>query len=339
MSPRYLTLIAAAMLVVPATAQTPKPAAPAAPKAATTAPVKKFVTPRTPWGDPDLQGPYSNLSEQGTPLERPDQFKGRQLQDVTGDELKKIRQGIQDRTVQSFAGPLHAPDSWWQVDLNLTKGSQAWFVLDPEDGKIPALTAEATARNQARAAERRTANRGPADSYTDRSYYDRCITRGFPGSMMPVIYGNSYEIVQTPGFVAITYEMIHETRIIPLGKKEHTAKAPSYMGDAIGRWEGDTLVVETVNFKDETAYRNANGATLKITERFTRTAPDTVTWAATIEDPKTWVRPWTFAMPLTRDATQPVLEYACHEGNIGLVGILSAARAEEKAAEEAKNKK
>jgi hypothetical protein len=131
--------------------------------------------------------------------------------------------------------------------------------------------------------------------------------------------------------------MIHETRIIPLDSTPHVSSSiKSYMGDARGHWEGDTLVVETTNFKDETAFRNANGATLKITERFTRTAPDTVSWAVTVEDPKTWTKPWTFAMPLTRDTTQPVLEYGCHEGNLGLRNILSSARSEEKAAEEAK---
>jgi hypothetical protein len=325
MSPRYLasTVMAAAMLLaVSAAAQAPK---------ATTA-VKKWTAPRTPWGDPDLQGPYSNLSENGTPMERPNEFVGRQLQDVKGDELKAIKQAAQNRTVQAFAGPLHAPDSWWQADLNLVKGTQAWFVIDPEDGKIPAMTAEGRARIAAAQAAKRALGHGPSDSWEDRSYYDRCITRGMPGSMLPVIYGNSYEIVQTPGFVAITYEMIHETRIIPIDAKPQPhvgSSIKSYMGDARGHWEGDTLVVETTNFKDETAFSNANGSTLKLTERFTRTAPDTVTWSVTVDDPQTWTKPWTFAMPLTRDTTQPVLEYGCHEGNLGLRNILSSARAEE----------
>jgi hypothetical protein len=339
MSFRYTAttaVVAAMLLAVTTSAQSPKPA-PGAAKSTT--PQKKWTAPRTPWGDPDLQGPYSNLSEQGTPFERPNEFVGRQLQDVKGEELKALKQASQNRTVQSFAGPLHAPDSWWQADLNLVKGSQAWFVIDPEDGKIPALTAEGTARIAANQAARRALGHGPSDSWEDRSYYDRCITRGMPGSMLPVIYGNSYEIVQTPGFVAISYEMIHETRIIPISAAPHVgASIKSYMGDARGWWEGDTLVVETTNFRDETAYRNANGSTLKLTERFTRTAPDTVTWAVTVDDPKTWTKPWTFAMPLTRDATQPVLEYGCHEGNLGLRNILSAARAEEKAAADAAKK-
>jgi hypothetical protein len=154
--------------------------------------------------------------------------------------------------------------------------------------------------------------------------------------MMPVIYGNSYQILQTQDYVAIRYEMIHETRIIPLDGRPHSSSnIRSYMGDARGRWDGDTLVVETINFRDDGTYRGANGSTLKITERFTRVAPATVKWVVTLEDPKTWVKPWTFAMPLTIDDTQPVLEYACHEGNLGLRNILSAARAEEKMAAEA----
>jgi hypothetical protein len=151
--------------------------------------------------------------------------------------------------------------------------------------------------------------------------------------MIPAIYGNSYQILQTPDYVAIRYEMIHETRIVPLDGRAHTSpKIRTYMGDARGHWEGDTLVVETMNFRDEASYRNSNGSTLRLTERFTRVGPSTVKWAVTVEDPKTWVRPWTFAMPLTIDDTQPVLEYACHEGNLGLRNILSAARSEEEAA-------
>jgi hypothetical protein len=297
---------------------------------------KTWTAPKTPWGDPDIQGWFSNLSENGTPLERPAQFANRKLEDIKGEELLAIKQAAQNRTVESFAGPLHAPEDWWQKDLNMVKGTQAWLVVDPPDGKVPPLTAEANARNAARAEARRANPRGPADSWEDRSLYDRCITRGLPGSMMPVIYGNSYQILQTPDYVAIRYEMIHETRIIPLDGRPHvSSKVRTYMGDPRGHWEGDTLVVETTNFRDEDAFRNSNAATLKLTERFTRVGPSTVKWAVTVEDPKTWTKPWTFAMPLTIDDTQPVLEYACHEGNLGLRNILSSARAEEKKAAEA----
>jgi hypothetical protein len=325
----FAALIAALPLTqVGALAQTAK---------STSSTTAKWTPPRTAWGDPDLQGWFSNLSEDGTPLERPAQFEGRKLEDIKGEELASIKKGVQDRTIKTFQGPLHAPEHFWQDDLNLLKGSQAWLIVDPPDGKIPPLTQQAKEK-QTRAGPRR-ANSRPA-SWEDLTLYDRCITRGLPGSMMPAIYGNSYQIVQAPGVVAIRYEMVHETRVIPLDSRPHLpAGMGSYMGDPRGHWEGDTLVVETTNFRPETAYRGANADTLKLVERFTRIAPDKVKWAVTVEDPQTWTRPWTFAMPLTIDPSQPVLEYGCHEGNYGLANILSAARAaDQKDAEEAAKK-
>ena len=305
--------------------------------------------PRTPWGDPDIQGNYTNLWEAGTPFERPDQFAGRRIEDITRDELLKMRLAIQDRTrEEQLAGEIGGTRWIWLDSHNHAKGSMPWFVVDPVDGKIPPVTPEAQARQAARAAARKASGRGPADSYTDRSLYDRCISRGLPGSMMPAIYGNSYRIVQAPGYVAITYEMIHETRVIPLDPVYRNGSAPflegsrghaatrSYMGDARGWWEGDTLVVETTNFRDETAYRGSNAATLKLVERFTPTAPDKLRWSVTVDDPSTWARPWTFAMPLTLDNSEQLFEYGCHEGNYAMVNILSGARAEEQAAAAAK---
>ena len=295
-----------------------------------------YTAPRTPWGDPDLQGNYTNLWEAGTPFERPDQFAGRTLEDIKGEELAAIRRGIQERTrTEQLAGDIGGTRWIWLDSHDHAKGSMAWFVVDPSDGRIPALTAEARARQAARAEARKKSGRGPADSYTDRSLYDRCISRGVPGSMMPAIYGNSYQIVQAPGYVVIRYEMIHEARVIPIGDGEHLPPTMrSYMGDARGRWEGQTLVVETTNIRDEIAYRGSQGATLKLIERFTPFAPDKVRWAVTVDDPSTWVRPWTFAMPLTLDNTEPLFDYECHEGNYAMSNILSAARAEERAAAE-----
>lgn len=296
-----------------------------------------YVAPRTPWGDPDLQGWLTNVQMNGVPLERPDAFAGRKLEDISEAELVKLRQAAQERILNNFKGDIHGPDHWWQDDLNLVEGKQAWLIIDPEDGKVPPLTARAQERAAARNVARRNSGRGPADGPEDRSLYDRCITRGLPGSMMPVIYGNSYQIVQSPGFVVIRYEMIHEARVIPISRTPHVGSAiRSYMGDARGWWDGDTLVVETTNFKENSTYRNANADTLKIVERFRRTAPDKIQWAVTLDDPGTWTRPWTFSMPLTIDPSQPVFEYACHEGNYGLRNILTAARAEEAAAAAAK---
>ena len=191
------------------------------------------------------------------------------------------------------------------------------MVVEPPDGKIPPMTPEgqqrAAARAAATAADRRV--RGPADAPEDRSLYDRCISRGLPNSMMPTIYGNSYQIVQSPGFVAIRYEMIHETRIIPLDGRPHLGQAiRPYMGDGRGHWEGDTLVVETTNFRQETAYRGADPRSLRLIERFTRVAADKVMWAVTVDDPRTWTRPWAFAVPLTMNDDEAILSTPVTKG-------------------------
>ncbi len=294
-----------------------------------------YVPPRTPWGDPDISGAYNNSDESGIPFERPDEFAGRRLEDFTPAELAELTRRRQDQTIErnptlsEFPGatsPMHWFENYFAAN------SRAWLVSDPQDGHVPAQTQEA----QDRAAERREARegRGPADSYLDRSLYDRCITRGVPGSGMPAIYGNSYSIQQGPGVVAITYEMVHDTRVIPLDGRGHLPSSMrQYLGDARGRWEGDTLVVETTNFTDQTPYRGSSEH-LRLVERFTPIGPDTVEWSVTLDDPHTWDRPWAFAMHLTHDESQPPFEYACHEGNYGLENVLSAARAEERARSE-----
>jgi hypothetical protein len=295
---------------------------------------------RTAWGDPDLTGVYSNSDEAGIPFEKPSQFEGRRLEDITDAELNQLRQARQNQTLERAVSASDDPEGhpqlfWWET-LNATN-SRAWLVLDPPDGRIPPETPEARQRAAARAEARRLLGHGPADGPEDRSLYDRCISRGLPGSMMPAIYGSSYEIVQGQGSVAIIYEMIHETRVIPLDGRSHVGRGiRTYMGDARGRWDGNTLVVETTNFKDQTAYRGANGETLRLVERFKPVGPRTVEWSVTAEDPTTWTRPWTFAMNLTKkDASQRPFEYACHEGNYGLRNILSGARAVERAAGQA----
>ncbi|HZI80661.1 MAG TPA: hypothetical protein VFD69_14165 [Vicinamibacterales bacterium] len=306
-------------------------------QAASPAPKGKFTAPRTPWGDPDLQGSFTNRDENGTPFEQPADLAGKKMSDFGEKEMAALRKSRQARA-QAGAGRIGGseeedtgagPSHWYEhLDAN---NAQPWLVSEPADGKVPALTAEARQRATARQAARR--GRGPADSWIDRSLYDRCITRGIPGSMMPAIYGNAYDITQGPGFVAIRYEMIHETRVIPLDNRKHLpASMKAYAGDARAHFEGDTLVIETTNFNEANAYRGAS-ANLKMTERFTLVGPDTIKWEARFEDPSTWERPWAFTMPLKRDTESGGLfEYACHEGNRGLANILSAARAEEKAA-------
>jgi hypothetical protein len=314
---------------------------PAIPKTAVKA--TRWVTPRTPWGDPDISGNLTNLYELDTPFERPEAFAGRKLEDIKEEELLNIRRAIRDRTTEERSTPeslaLSGSRWFWFDALDHLRGGMPWLVIDPPDGKIPPVTTEGRQRAAVRAAERQNSGHGPADSWSDRSLYDRCISRGLPGSMMPAIYGNSYQIVQGPGYVAIRYEMVNETRIIPLDGRPHVGPAlRSYMGDARGHWEGDTLVVETANFKDETAYRGASGATLRLIEGFTRTGPDKIMWRVTVDDPKTWTRPWTFGMPLTFNDKEQIFEYACHEGNYAMSNLLNAARSGEKAAEEAAKK-
>ncbi len=288
---------------------------------------------KTSWGDPAIAGAYNNSDESGIPFERPQEFADRTLASFTPEELAKITQQRQEQTIErnptlsEFPGatsPMHWFENYFAAN------SRAWLVSDPPDGKVPPLTDEA--KQRAAAAQDARKGRGPADSYVDRSLYDRCITRGVPGSMMPAIYGNSYQIGQSPDAVTITYEMIHDTRVIPLDGRPHISSSiRQYVGDARGHWEGNTLVVETTNFTDKVPYRGSS-RDLKLVERFTPLGPDTLEWSVTFEDPRTWTRPWTFAMNLTHDESQPPFEYACHEGNYGLRNILSAARAEEAAA-------
>ena len=294
-----------------------------------------YSPPRTPWGDPDLQGAFTNSDESLIPMERPDALAGKTLDAISEAELAKLIEQRNldreeaDRQRWELRSPLH-----WFENIN-PKNSRAWMVSDPPDGKIPAQTAEARARAAGRAAARK--GRGEADSWEDRSMFDRCISRSVPGSMMPAIYGNSYQIQQGPGYVAILYEMIHEARVIPLGDQPHVAPSMrSYMGDARGRFEGNTLVVETRGFNEKIQYRGSS-QNLVLTERFTPVGPNTVEWSVTFNDPSTWVRPWTFGMHLTKvpDLEGP-FEYACHEGNYAMFNLLEAARAEEKVAAGAK---
>ena len=305
------------------------------PRAAT---AKPFVAPKTPWGDPDLQGGWTNVNENGIPFERPDALAGKQLETVDDSELAELVKERDEARVrgaaaiggrETGAGPVH-----WYEHYG-AKNSRAWMVIDPPDGRIPPQTPAALARIGGRAGGRGgraggAGEGGRADSWLDRSFYDRCITRGLPGSMMPAIYGNAYDITQAPGIVAVRYEMVHETRIIRLDSTPRSG-LPSHMGDARGHFEGDTLVVETIGFDPRTAYRNGSPK-MKLTERFKPVSANTIEWSMTVDDPDTWTKPWTFAMNLTADPHQPLFEYACHEGNYAMRNILSAARAEEAAA-------
>jgi hypothetical protein len=285
--------------------------------------------PRTSWGDPRIEGTYTNKDEFGTPFERPDDLAGKQRREFGPEQMKEL---MVERTRRAQAGAARiggsatndtgaGPPHWYEHLEAIN--SRPWLVSEPADGKVPAVTDAARERAQARSLPKREA----PDTYTDMSLYDRCITIGLPGSMMPMIYGNAYRITQSPGYVAIQYEMVHEARIIPLNDSPRVASdLDYYMGDARGRWDGDTLVVETRNIRPEAAYRNASES-LVVTERFTPVDANTLSWEVRFEDPATWTAPWAFEMPLKRDAEAAPFEYACHEGNLGLANILSAARA------------
>jgi hypothetical protein len=304
-----------------------------------------FKAPRTPWGDPDLQGIWPGTESLGIPLQRDPKLGTRN--ELTDAEFAALAAQMQRRIDEmeaefdletadtSTAGQVGSPTSpqpHWQERGRPSR--QASLIIDPPDGRMPPLTPPARARNQAIQAGRKS--RGPADSYTDRSLYDRCVTRGVIGSILPVIYNNGNEIVQAPGYVVIRNEMIHESRIVPLDGRPYVGPAIRlWMGDSRGRWEGETLIVETRNLTARTGISQGGGnphsEALVITERFTLTGADTLQYQVTLDDPQTWTRPWTISFPWKRDPNYHVFEYGCHEGNYAMRNLLSAARAEEQA--------
>jgi hypothetical protein len=306
-----------------------------------------YTVPRTAWGDPDLQGKWPGTDMVGVPMQRDEKLGTRNVltdEEIAESERRAAQQEEQDNadfelenaasTPGGDVGGAVSPPPHW-----LERGEpqrQASLIVDPPHGRMPAFTQAAQDR-QAGLRELRQ-SRGPADSYTDRSNYDRCITRGLAGSVLPVIYNNGTQIFQSPGYVAIVNEMIHETRIVPLDSRPHASSAiKMWLGDSRGRFEGDTLVVETTNFTDRTGVGVNGGGqrhseALKITERYTRVADDLIAYRMTIEDPQTWTAPWTMEFPLKRDDDYGMFEYACHEGNLAMFNILSGARADDRKA-------
>jgi hypothetical protein len=232
-------------------------------------------------------------------------------------------------------------DFWWDPGRKVTT-LRTSMVIDPPDGRVPPQTEEA--RKRAAEESKRPAFRGAGaagrgtDSWLDRSTFERCITRGLPAAMTPTAYNNNYRITQSPGYVAIEIEMLGGTRLIPTdGRAQIPSSMRQWMGNSVGRWEGDTLVVETKNFTDKVLYRGASEH-MQLLERFTRVAPDQIEYRFTVTDPTTFTRPWTALVPMVVTGEQ-MFEYACHEGNYGLEGILSGAREDERAAAEAAGRK
>ncbi len=293
---------------------------------------RPWTLPRTADGQPDLQGIWTNATL--TPLERPRELAGKEFftEAEAAEYARQLRaRNNADRRDSNAEADLAVGynDVWWERGAAVVSTRRTSLIVDPPDGRIPPLTPEAQKR-AADAAAARSAH--PADGPEDRSLADRCIVRGNAGPpMMPAGYNNNYQILQTPEFVAILIEMIHDVRIIPLDGRPHLSKKVQRLtGDSRGRWEGTTLVVETTNFTGKTNFRGS-GEHLRVVERFTRTDESTLLYQFTVDDPQSFTRPWTGEIPMKR-AEGPLFEYACHEGNLSMENILSTARDEEAAA-------
>ncbi|HUK34462.1 MAG TPA: hypothetical protein VLV86_11150, partial [Vicinamibacterales bacterium] len=273
----------------------------------------------------DLQGVWTSDDARSVPMQRPSQFGDRKF--LTDEEFAE-RKRRDDET----RGDTKAGAGTFVGEVGSRTVRQTSLVIDPPEGRTPPLTGDAQRRAGANALLRA---RLP-HSWEDRSISDRCITRGILGAL-PTLYGNGLRIVQNPGVVAISYEMIHETRIVPLDGRPHlSTHVRLYMGDPRGRWEGDTLVIDTTNFNDATVVgQNQTSELLHVTERLTRVSPETIQYEATIDDPRTWTKPWTVTVPLSTQPGYQIFPYECHEGNFALRNILNAARVEERATAEA----
>ena len=299
--------------------------------------------PRTPDGQPDLQGIWANNS--ATPLQRPEQLAGKAV--LSDEELSELTQRVNefrdseqagdllgDRLIQQALGNSEFNDfdvitgnynAFWLVERSLDNRTS--LIVDPPDGRIPALTSGAEERASARRAYSRD---HPSDGPEDRSLGDRCLH--FEAPRLSAGYNSYFQILQTPEHVAILQEMGHISRVIPLDGRPHVDNdVRLWTGDARGHWNGDTLVVESTNYSAETRY---NGATdgLRLVERFTRVGPDTIQHEVTLNDPATWTQPWSVRL-LLKNTEDPIFEYACHEGNYAMPGILGGARLEEKVAQ------
>jgi len=338
-----LALTVVLLAQVPAAAQAPKAATPAATKpapATKAAPAAKaWTVPRTPEGVPDLQGYWTNNSY--TPLERPN---GVTKEFYTLEELRQVEKKNAEReeeqTTPGTVADVHYDFTQFGLDRSQTRladNLRTSVITNPENGKLPPVTPEGQKRAADRAAERKKQG-AQYDQVQNIPIGSRCVWMNAGPPMMPPGYNPAYQIVQSPGYVTILVEMLHETRVIPTDGRPHApAGVRSWMGDPKGHWEGDTLVVETTNFNDKVAFRGAS-ENMKVTERFTRTSDDAIRYEFTVDDPSTWERAWKGEMPFVKIGG-PIFEHACNEGNYGIANTLAGARKEEKkAAEEAAKK-
>jgi hypothetical protein len=300
-----------------------------------------WTPPRTAWGDPDLQGIWNNATS--TPLQRPSDVAGKQV--LEDEEAAEFAEGLAHNLNRDRR------DGGTQVDVNraynehwmdpnrlkITSDKRTSLIVDPPEGRIPALvplTPERERMRMAREAAVQRFNAGMPNTYLDGGMPMRCIIRTDRPPYLPIIYNNTFHILQSPGYVVIQVEMIHSARIIPVDGRPHIGRhLRQWLGDSRGRWDGNTLVVETSNFRpdDGVVYGNADAETFRITERFTRIDANTIDYTFTVEDPRTWTRPWTATIPWNK-TTDQLYEYACHEDNFDMVHLLAGARAREKAA-------
>jgi len=314
---------------IPASAQQPQGASTGQTPAAQT-----YKAPRLPDGHPDLQGVWDYRSI--TPLEVPDAAAGKAF--YTDEEAAEVEARAKSRNQDRRDGAgtdadvgRAYNDFWWDFGKTLTT-KRTSLIVDPADGKLPPMTADGKQRQAARGqvfgAGGGGGNRRGSDTWLDRSTWERCLTFGAVPRLSGA-YNNNFSIFQGSNAVVIQYEMIHENRIIPMDGRPHTS-IPQWLGESRGRWDGDTLVVETKNFRPDLGFRGASEH-MTLTERFTRTGPDTLLYEFTVNDPATWTKPWTAQVPVLKNS-ELMYEYACHEGNYGLPGILAGARALEKEA-------
>ena len=330
-----LAVVIAVGLVAPAAGQAPKKA-PAASQ-----PQGKFTAPKTPWGDPDLQGVWNDATS--TPLQRPANIGEKNV--LSDEEAEEFQKSLafdlsRDRRDGGNAADVNRAynEHWMDARrLKITADRRTSLVVDPADGRIPVLANVPADRQKVRASRAEGAARFaaglPAD-FTDMSWPVRCVVRTDVPPYLPTIYNSNFQIFQSPGYVTIAPEMIHSARIIPVDGRPHLNKGlRQWLGDTRGHWEGSTLVVETTNFRADEGvlFQNANPATFTITERFTRVAADSVNYEFTVSDPTTWSKPWTALIPWTKvDPAEQMFEYACHEDNFDIVHFLTGARLREK---------
>jgi hypothetical protein len=344
MSHRFLASTGALAAVIAVALLAPKVVAGQArsPAAHTTGAAKTSSLPRTSDGQPDLQGVwnYSTI----TPLKRPSKLGTKEFftdEEAANFEEEENRRENRDLIDPEQGGLQYPPggvvpynEFWYDRGAKIVGSKRTSLIVDPPDGRLPAWTPEGQKRADLRAAARREDELGHplADSWEDRPLPERCILGLNAGPpMTPGSYNNNFQLFQTPGYVVILNEMVHDARIVPLDGRPH-GSIRQWKGDSRGHWEGNTLVVDTTNFKRETSLEGSSVNTHLI-ERFTLADADTLVYQFTVDDPTTWTRPWTAVIPMSKSQS-PIYEYACHEGNYAMPAILAGARAEEKAAAE-----